>query len=197
MKKVSLFTVVISMIVVLLGAGPSIASDETISDSYANGDRKFTTVNENSTNVSSRSASEGSDQAYRMLSWPWSGQCEHVGESDNIHLTNGQTEVSVHGWWLALNNECPSKADVWVELQARSCIYDNGNWHCFWQRLDRSQPKRIYSGGGSANRVNARHNCVSRTSVSFRVVVDVDIPGEIDSSAKMYKRFDLRCYPEG
>lgn len=178
-----------------LAVAPANADENPNADDHENGFRKFTTDSGESTGDSNQHWSL--DFAYEALGWPWSGQCEHIGESDNIHLSNGDREVSVHGWWLALNDKCPRKADVWVELQARSCVYWGGNWYCHWQALDRSRPKRIYSGGGSANRVNARHSCISRSWVSFRVVVDVDIPGEIDSSTKMYKRFNLPCYPEG
>ena len=131
----------------------------------------------------------------RLPRWPWSGGCEHEAVSDNIHLTNRNTEVSVHGWWLALNDDCPSKADVWVELQAWSCVNWFGAWSCYWETLDRSRTARVFSGGGTANRVNARHGCVSSSMVSFQVVVDVDIPGEIDSLNRLYKRFNLACYP--
>ena len=131
----------------------------------------------------------------RYVRWPWSSGCRHTGASDDIHLTNRGTEVSVHGWWVALNDNCPAKADVWVELQAWRCETKWFGRICNWYRLDKSKPKRVFSGGGSANRVNARHGCQSSQWVTFRAVVDVDIPGEVDSADRWSWSYDLPCDP--
>lgn len=172
-------------------------ASEITTNSVSNGYQKFTTntpqdsvggTNQNTPNM-------GQSSGFNALRWPWSGNCDHRGESDNIHLTNNRTEVSVHGWWLKLNDDCPAKADVWVELQAWSCVFWYGSWNCSWYTLDRSPTKRVFSGGGSGNRVNARNECASRSMVTFRSVVDVDIPGEVDSSEKWYKKRSLACYP--
>ena len=125
--------------------------------------------------------------------------CLHNGETDDLHYSNshsGSQQISVHGWWNALNDDCPEKADVWVKLQAWQCTVWHGYMHCEWGDLTRSRTKRIRQGGGSSNWVNARHTCASAIRVSWRAVVDVDIPGQIDGSERYYSRkFDFNCYP--
>lgn len=126
--------------------------------------------------------------------------CLHNGETDDLHYSNshsGNQQISVHGWWNALNDHCPEKADVWVKLQAWHCTY----WHvfriCDWKDLNRSRTKRIRQGGGSSKWVNARYTCVaSSREITWRAVVDVDIPGQIDGSEKYYsEEYDFYCDP--
>ena len=133
--------------------------------------------------------------------WPWDNDtdCEHKGKSDHLHYstnnTTNETEVSVHGWWKALNDQCPPKAKVWVALQAWRCSGWWIFWDCYWDTVSQSRPEKVYSGGGSGNRVNARHRCASFSPVSWRVVVDVDIPDENDSADKWYAEYRVRCNP--
>ena len=129
--------------------------------------------------------------------WPWDNEtdCEHEGVSDDIHFSNNDTAVSVHGWWEALNDQCPPKAYVWVALQAWRCSGWWIFWDCYWDTVSTSNTKKVYSGGGSGNRVNARHGCASYSWVSWRVEVDVDIPNENDSADKWYAEYDLPCNP--
>lgn len=122
--------------------------------------------------------------------------CAHKGKSDDIHRSSNGRDVSVHGWWIKISGNCPPKAKVWVELQAWRCKGWWIFWRCGWDGVDRSRPELIYPGGGKANRVNARHVCVSNSMVSWRTVVDVDIPGQPDPSTKFHsRRYNLACNP--
>ena len=132
-----------------------------------------------------------------LARWPWFTNCEHTGDSDDVHISTSfnRTDVSVHGWWRPLNNECPEKANVWVALQVYRCGTVSEGTICYWHTVNKSKPKLLWPGtGNSAARVNARFTCVTRRSVSWRAVVDVDIPGEIDGSEKYYSRaYDIPC----
>ena len=126
--------------------------------------------------------------------------CRHKGVSDRPHISHnkdGVRVISVHAWWVALNDDCPDMADVWVALEAWSCtLWSNGRLtNCHWEEMSRSRPERVYPDGGSGNWVNTRHACDPTRRVSWRAVVDVDIPGQIDGSEKFYKRRALACYP--
>lgn len=55
----------------------------------------------------------------------------------------------------------------------------------------------VYAGGGSANRVTARKACASTSPVTWRAIVDVDIPNQNDSAAKFRGgKYDLNCNPK-
>ena len=92
---------------------------------------------------------------------------------------------------------------MWVELQAWGCvkvldlpgdIFDI--WTCSWIPQSRSATRLVFAGGGSANRVNAREACAFSSQVSWRAVVDVDIPNQNDSADKFAgAAYTLNCYP--
>ena len=132
-----------------------------------------------------------------------SGSCGHKGNSDRVHLSGG--DASVHGWWLKTGGTCPLKAFVWVELQARRCIKIldlPGNildvWDCFWDPISRSATRLVFAGSGSSKRVNARKACASSSPVTWRAIVDVDIPNQNDSAAKFESNpIGLNCNPRG
>lgn len=133
------------------------------------------------------SSVDAMSRASSMARWPWVTDCEHTGVSDDVHISRNRTDVSVHGWWRALNDECPEKAKVWVALQVYRCGVVSEGTICYWHTVNKSKPKLLWPGtGNSAARVNARFTCVTRRSVSWRAVVDVDIPGEVDGSEKYY-----------
>ena len=139
---------------------------------------------------SSQSSESNSANSTRSL------LCDHEGRTDDVHRSSNGRDVSVHGWWVKIGGNCPPKAKVWVELQAWRCRGWWIFWRCGWDGIDRSRPKDIYPGGGSANRVNARHVCVSNSMVSWRAAVDVNIPGQPDPSTKFYSRtYNLACNP--
>ena len=136
--------------------------------------------------------------------WPWSSPCRHEAEGDRPHISRyrGFEEASVHGWWNALNDDCPDKADVWVELQAVRCTELGILVYCRWKKVDKSPTARIKPKftnniqNRSYGRVNARRVCTSTREVRWRAIVDVDIPGQIDGSEKFYSReVVLKCYP--
>lgn len=145
------------------------------------------------------SVQDSSLQSRVTAAWIFSS-CQHKGKSDRPHISHsrsGVREVSVHGWWIALNEDCPARADVWVALEAWSCtlLSDGRLIDCHWKEMSRSETRRVYPDGGSGNWVNTRHACATTGRVSWRAVVDVDIPGQIDGSEKYYRRRALTCYP--
>lgn len=141
---------------------------------------------------SGTSSVEGS---HSLARWPWITDCEHTGDSDDVHMSRNRTDISVHGWWRPLNDECPERARVWVALQVYRCGTVSEGIICYWHTVDKSKPKLLWPGNGnSAARVNARFTCVTKRAVSWRAVVDVDIPGEIDGSEKYYSAvYSRRC----
>lgn len=102
-------------------------------------------------------------------------RCYFTTRGDYVHRTGG--DASGHGWWENIN--CPVlQADVRIWLQQ---YYSDGSW----RTRGSTGYKRVYSGGGSANRANARAGCDSSAVTSWRSVVDVDLVGLSDSSEKL------------
>lgn len=79
--------------------------------------------------------------------------CSFTQNGDWVHISSTPpTAASGHGWWV--NGDCNATlADVTVQLQ----IYKNGGW----KNVGAVGKKRVYSGGGSANRAAARVPCYS------------------------------------
>ena len=100
--------------------------------------------------------------------------------------------MSVHGWWLDKNNECPSHAHVTVVLYGYWCYIPGVD--CYWIQLDYNSEsiKARNKGGG---RVNARELCDTDTWTLYMNVVDVDIPGEIDWIDTYDVTNDIQCRP--
>lgn len=100
--------------------------------------------------------------------------CEFLARYDDVHHPAGSNYVSGHGWWN--NVDCPAgtkaKVKTWIQE-----YYSDGSW-----RTKNTGTKTVYSGGGSANRSNARHTCDKYVTVSCRSEVDVDLVGISDSN---------------
>lgn len=102
---------------------------------------------------------------------------------DNVHITNG--DASGHGWWVN-ESSTATQADVTVQLQ----INRGGTWY----NVGHSGSKRVYAGGGSANRAATRVPCVNSTQHEWRSEIDVDLVGSWDSPEKGYSRVvRLQC----
>lgn len=100
--------------------------------------------------------------------------CVFITRYDEVHHPAGTDYVSGHGWWD--NVDCPAgtKAKVTTWIQE---YYSDGSW-----RTKDTGDKTVYSGGGSANRSNARRTCQGSATVSWRSEVDVDLVGISDSN---------------
>lgn len=114
------------------------------------------------------------------------GSCSYDTRGDWPHRSG--TDVSAHGWWVFLSGSCPAQADVTVDLQQYWC----DNWGCRWITRARGS-KRVYAGGGSANRANARKYCDSSEYTGWRNVVDVDLVGVNDPADKAYIIQNVYC----
>lgn len=199
-KKTALATMLVALILPLvpLGSAAVVAQSES-SDGNAqqSEDEQFVGAVYLEEITSKAQVAPDHDSGYSMLMA--ADRCTHTGMSDYPHRSRG--DASVHGWWLDLDRDgdCPPKAKVWVKLQMYGCDYFLGiPWQCYWKTMDKSPPKLIYSGGGSANRVNARYTCNSSAYASWRAVVDVDIPDQRDSSRKYISPVrDLPCNSAG
>ena len=130
---------------------------------------------------------EGSDGAASApTAQTVAGSCSYETRGDWPHRSGA--DVSAHGWWIYLSGSCPSQADVTVYLQQYWC----DAWGCRW--ITRAQgAKRVYAGGGSANRANARKYCDSSEYTGWRNVVDVDLVGVSDPSDKAYIIQNVYC----
>ena len=180
-KKLAALLAVSAMILTAVAASPATAKEEPgTAEQQIHGEEAihFTV------DPSAGGPASPADSSYDLetsFSWPWT-DCEHEGRADSPHKSQGQ--ASVHGWWNALNEECPDKADVWVELWAYACGEISGE--CGYVKITRSSTRRIAPGGGRGKRATARHTCASVTSVTWIGRVDVDIPNEIDGSEKWW-----------
>jgi len=119
------------------------------------------------------------------------GNCVYRTRGDDPHRSGD--EVSVHGWWLRDSDNCPSRADVTVYLQAAWCQDPYG---CHWTTLN-SDSQRKRPGGGRGRRVTVRDSCFTYEWTYFRNVVDVDIPGERDPGDQVTKVKQVQCSPPG
>ncbi|MCY4575471.1 MAG: hypothetical protein OXC55_02510 [Chloroflexi bacterium] len=126
--------------------------------------------------------------------------CSYETKGDYPHTSNSDTEASAHGWWTVDDDypsDCPQRADVEVELQAKVCAYDRRTGElkgCFWDTLDRKE-KRIRPGGGAGKRTIARHDCIDSDLTYYRSIVDVDLVDTWDLPFKVTNAADLECLP--
>lgn len=101
--------------------------------------------------------------------------CLAYTRGDNVHRSSTGFAASGHGWWDNVN--CSAReADVTIWLQQ---YYSDG----VWRTRGSTGTERVYSGGGSGNRANARAVCADSRTTGWRSVVDVDLVGQIDDSS--------------
>lgn len=100
--------------------------------------------------------------------------CEFLTRYDDVHHPAGSNYVSGHGWWD--NVDCPAGTKAVVKTWIQE-YYSDGSW-----RTKDTGSKTVYSGGGSANRSNARRTCDRYVTVSWRSEVDVDLVGISDTN---------------
>ena len=119
--------------------------------------------------------------------------CSFDTKGDYPHNSNDPPGyVSVHGWWLDKNNQCPSHADVTVSLYGYWChiaIID-----CEWVVLDHDL-KSVKAKNKGGKRVNAREWCATNTWTLYLNVVDVNIPGQFDWPDTYEVTRDVQCRP--
>ncbi len=110
---------------------------------------------------------------------------------DYPHLSSSGNAVSAHGGWrIDSPATCPQLAPVTTELYAQNCV----GIFCWWSWLS-SQTRTVPSGGTSGKRATARHNCVSSATTRFQSVVDVDLPGIIETPVKKRTEAEVDCQP--
>lgn len=120
------------------------------------------------------------------------GSCNYKQAVDDPHPSSSPAGyASVHGWWIKWSGTCPAKANVDVTLQAWGC---GSVEPCRWYTLDYNSAD-VYQGGGSGNRVNARHLCQDARVVGYRGIVDVDLIGVSDPAGETIAEKDVTCYP--
>ena len=194
-KRLAALVAVTAMILAAVAASPASAKGESgaAAAQQVHGDEAIRFTVDPSAEGPASPAGSTSDGA-ASFSWPWT-DCEHEGRADHPHKSQGQ--ASVHGFWVVLDDDeedCPDKADVWVELWAYGCGEISGE--CGYVKITRSPTKRIAPGGGRGKRATARHTCASVTAVTWIGRVDVDIPNEIDGSEKWWgPKNELSCSP--
>jgi hypothetical protein len=96
---------------------------------------------------------------------------------DYVHISSTPPRsASAHGWWT-YPTKTEQVADVSVQLQVRR----GGTW----VDVGVAGVERVRSGGGSANRSNARVTCLTTADTEWRSVVDVDVVGRWDNPGKL------------
>jgi hypothetical protein len=121
------------------------------------------------------------------------GSCTYRQAVDNAHISStAPRAVSVHGWWIHRAGTCPSTANVDTYLQGYWC----DQFGCRWITVGYDSGD-VRAGGGSGNRITARHQCSSASkTVGFRGYVDVDLNGVSDPSGYTYSPpQNLTCVP--
>jgi hypothetical protein len=97
--------------------------------------------------------------------------------ADYVHMSSTPYAASAHGWWVRGQSDA-IEAYLTVQLQI--------NRGGFWQNVGVAKPERLKPGtGGSANRANARVECINRLEHLWRSIVDVDLIGYADSAEKV------------
>ncbi|MFF4416181.1 hypothetical protein ACFYY8_26970 [Streptosporangium sp. NPDC001559] len=112
--------------------------------------------------------------------------CAFVTNGDYVHKTGN--DATGHGWWINVNCGSGTRATVKIWLEE---YFSDGSW-----RVKGSGSKSpVYSGGGSANRANARATCNNSTSTSWRSRIDVDLIGQVDSPEQAITAVrDIACH---
>lgn len=99
---------------------------------------------------------------------PLDTYCLFYTRFDDVHWSSTAGDVSGHGWWD--NGDCPAgtRANITTYLEE---YFSDG----VWRTRNVGTKKNAYSGGGSANRANARVTCTGSAEVSWRTVTDIDL----------------------
>lgn len=124
------------------------------------------------------------------------GQCKWKGGADDPHLSNRNREASVHGWWIDENKDgsCPAFAEIEVWLQVYACDLDT--WNCGWVTMGNNED-RVRAGGGRGKRVTARGDCAHNDElILWRNKVDVDLVDYSDHPFLIFRKKEIRCYPD-
>ncbi|GAB3954618.1 hypothetical protein [Micromonospora vulcania] len=98
--------------------------------------------------------------------------CAFITDGDYVHKTGN--DATGHGWWVNVN--CASGTRATVKIWLEEYFSDNS-----WRVKGSGSKSPVYSGGGSANRANARATCQNSGTVSWRSRIDVDLIGQVDS----------------
>lgn len=93
--------------------------------------------------------------------YEWWG-CEWDGKADNPHVTAG--EASVHGYWLYISGDCPSTADVTVNLQALGC----STFGCSWITQATDTATAVTPGSGTGHWATPHKACANSNPVGWR-----------------------------
>lgn len=119
--------------------------------------------------------------------------CRYRQAVDNAHISSTPpTAASSHGWWIYVSGGCPSTANVDTFLQA---LWWNGTSY-EWRTVTGGGSGDVFAGGGSGNRITARHPCFAFYPVSWRSFVDVDLTNHADPPGYTFSPLqNLNCAP--
>lgn len=118
--------------------------------------------------------------------------CSYSSEVDRPHISRNGRDVSAHGWWTYRNGSCRT-ATVTLWLYHLRISPTRGY---YWALTDTDVVRRMPRNAPLSQRANVRHTCQhQRTAVSFHVVVDVDIDGQIDPPDRPSKTANVNCVP--
>lgn len=118
----------------------------------------------------------------------WPGRsCEFEAQAHRVHPSTfrGTRYASVHAYWNHLDGDCPARATVTANLQAKLCADELGN-NCWYQTM-RSESRRLRPGGGTNHETVAKYPCASSNRAHWRVYVVVKV--EIDNWFDKYATF--------
>lgn len=121
--------------------------------------------------------------------YEWWG-CEWDGRSDYPHKSGNS--ASVHGYWVYLSGNCPSTADVTVNLQALGC----SPLGCTWINQATDTATAVTPGSGTGHWATPHKACANSNTVAWRAEVWVGLTdfwhpyGATHGTGR-----DLRCSP--
>lgn len=123
-------------------------------------------------------------ERHSMGPWPGSS-CQFEARAHRVHPSTirGTSYASVHAYWNHLDGDCPARAVVTANLQAKLCTDELGN-NCWYQTMW-SESRRVRPGGGTNHETVAKYACAStnRAHWSVYVVVKVEIDNWLDKYA--------------
>lgn len=118
----------------------------------------------------------------------WPGRsCEFEAQAHRVHpsTVKGKRHASVHAYWNHLSGECPARATVTANLQAKLCADESGN-NCWYQTMV-SKTRRLRLGGGTNHETVAKYRCGSSNQAHWRVYVVAKV--EIDNWFDKYATY--------
>lgn len=70
----------------------------------------------------------------------------------------------MHGYWLYVSGDCPSTADVTVQLQALAC----NPYGCSWLAQESATVTGVTPGSGTGHWATPHHACTGTNLIAWR-----------------------------